>query len=161
MKKQVVKTLTQIGLLAVIATVTAVGSAQGQSLAYKIRANIPFDFLVADKKLPAGQYLIGRARQDSDDNVLQISSVEGRVNVLRLTSPVGVGVAINTQAPKDKATLVFHRYGDQYFLSEVWQAGADSGRMLTESHSEREAKARTLAGNMATETETVTVVSGP
>jgi hypothetical protein len=159
MKNQVVKTLTQIGLLAVIATVAAVGSAQGQSLAYRIRANIPFDFLVADKKLPAGEYLIGRAL-DSDDSVLVIKSVAGRVNALRLTSP------IETQAPKDartaaEATVVFHRYGDQAFLSEVWPPGATVGRMLTESRSEREAKARTLAGNMAINTETVTVAGGP
>ncbi len=158
MKKQVVKTLTQIGLLAVIATVTAVGSAQGQSLGYGIRANIPFDFLVADKKLPAGEYLIARASQNSDDSVLVIRSVGGRVNAFRQTSP------IEKQAPKDvrtaaPATVVFRRYGDQSFLSEVWPAGATEGRMLSESHSEREVKTRT--GNMAVNTETVTVVGGP
>jgi hypothetical protein len=159
MKKQVVKTLTQIGLLAVIATVAAIGSAQGQPLAYRIRVNIPFAFLVADKKLPAGEYLIGRAL-DSGDSVLLIRSEEGRVNALRPTSP------IETLAPKDartaaEATVVFHRYGDQFFLSEVWPPGATEGRMLTESRSEREAKARTLTGNMAINAETVTVVRGP
>jgi hypothetical protein len=159
MKKQVVKTLTQIGLLAVIATVATIGSAQGQAGPYKIRANIPFDFLVADKKLPAGEYLIGRAL-DSGDSVLLIRSVEGRVNALRLTSP------IETVAPKNartaaEATVVFHRYGDQSFLSEVWPPGATEGRMLIESRSEREAKTRTLAGNMAINAETVTVVGVP
>jgi len=65
MKKQVSKTLTPIAALAVIATVTAVSSAQGQPLANSIRANIPFDFIVADKKLPAGDYWIHRVSQDS------------------------------------------------------------------------------------------------
>src|SRR5438445_13832338 len=88
MKKQLVNVLTKFGFLSAIALVTAVGSAQGQSLAYKLRANIPFDFVVADKKLPAGEYSIGRAMQDSGDSVLLISSVDGRANVIRLSTPV-------------------------------------------------------------------------
>src|SRR5215471_17528914 len=153
MKQQGVKALIQIGLLAVIAMVTAAGSAQGQVLGYKIRANIPFDFIVGDKNLPAGEYLIGRARQDSD--VLVIRGVKGNANAFRSTSPV------NTEALKDEATLVFHRYGDQYFLSEVWPAGANAGRMLSESRGEREARERNLAGNTATESGTVRLVSSP
>jgi len=82
------------------------------------------------------------------------------VNALRLTSP------IETLAPKNartaaEATVVFHRYGDQSFLSEVWPPGATEGRMLIESRSEREAKTRPPAGNMAINAETVTVVGGP
>lgn len=155
MKKLVVKALTQISLLAVIATASAVQSAHGQSLAYQIRAKIPFDFTVADKRLPAGEYSIGRAHQSSGDIVLLISSVEGGGKAFRLTGPA------NTQKAKDQATLVFHRYGDQYFLSEVWAAGTTTGRKFFESRREREAKARRLATNGATKTETVTVVSGP
>src|SRR5881628_2739689 len=118
MKKQLVNVLTKIGFLSVMALVTAVGSAQGQSLAYTLRANIPFDFTVADKKLPAGEYSVGRARQDSGDSILLISSVDGR------SSTFGSSIPVETQAPKDEGTLVFHRYGDQYFLSQVWPAGA-------------------------------------
>src|SRR5206468_8849752 len=101
MKKQLAKTLTKIGLLAVMAM--TVGSAQGQSLAHRIRVNIPFDFIVADKKLPAGEYSIGRVLQFSDDSVLVINSVDDRVTAVRLTSRV------ETLAPKDEGTLVFHR----------------------------------------------------
>src|SRR5437867_6267784 len=108
MKKQLVNVLTKIGFLSAMALVTAVGSAQGQSLVYKLRANIPFDFVVADKKLPAGEYSIGRVTQDAGDSFLLISSVDGRASAIRSTIPV------ETQAPKDDGTLVFHRYGDQY-----------------------------------------------
>jgi len=152
MKKQVVKTLTQISLLAVIATVAAVGSAQGQSPANAIRADIPFDFTVADKKLPAGDYSIRRLQQEIGDSVLVVSSANGRLNALRLTGPV------DTQSPKDKETLVFHRYGDQYFLSEVWPAGATTGRIFSESRGEREAKARSLPDKIATNVGTVMVI---
>ncbi|MGH9961600.1 MAG: hypothetical protein ACREBC_31490 [Pyrinomonadaceae bacterium] len=128
MKKQLVKALTKIGLLSVMGMVIAAGSAQGQSLADKIRANIPFDFMVGDKKLPAGEYSIGRARQESSDTWLLIRSVDGRSYVIRLTSRV------EAQEPKDKGTLVFHSYGDQYFLYQVWPAGGSTGRVLFKSH---------------------------
>lgn len=155
MKKQVARTLTQIAFLIVIAAVAAVGSAQGQSPGSKLRANIPFDFVVGDKKLPAGEYLIGRAQQGSGDNLLLISSVAGHQSAFRFTTP------LTALDPKNKGALVFHRYGDQYFLSQVWNGGSSTGRMLFESRGEREAKARASAAKMATNTATVTVVGAP
>jgi len=155
MKKQLVNGLTKIGFLSVMALVMAVGSAQGQSLAHKLRANIPFDFVVADKKLPAGEYSIGRAQQGNGDTVLLISSVDGHSNAIRLTTPVTL------LDPKDKGTLVFHCYGDQYFLSQVWVDGATTGRLFVESRGEREAKAQTSADKMAMKPATVTVAGVP
>ena len=64
--------------------------------------------------------------------VVQISSTDGHSNVTRLTIPVSV---FN---PVSKSTLVFHRYGDEYFLSEVWPAGAATGREFPKSRAERE-----------------------
>ncbi len=157
MKKQLVNVLTKAGFLSVIALVMAVGSAQGQSLAYKLRANIPFDFIVADKKLLAGEYSIGRARQDSGDSVLLISSVDGRANAIRLSNPV------ESRVPKDEGTLVFHRYGDQYFLFQVWPAGASTGRELFKSRGERNLIANSSADKMARNAqavETVTIAGG-
>ncbi len=49
-------------LMMMIVVFAATASAQGQSLSDHSRARILFDFLVADKKLPAGEYLIGRGR---------------------------------------------------------------------------------------------------
>lgn len=147
MKKQLVNVLTRIGFLSMIALVTAVGSAQGQSLAYQIRANIPFDFIVADKKLPAGEYSIGRAQQETGDTFLRISSIDGRATAIRLTIPVQALDA------KDDGTLVFRRYGDQYFLFQVWPAGSTTGRTLSKSRGEREIErnlpANSPAGKMA------------
>ena len=140
MKNQLVKVLTKFGFLSVIALVTAVGTAQGQSLAYELRANIPFDFVVANQKLPAGKYSIGRAMQNSGDSVLLISSVDGRVHAVRWSTPV------ESRFLKNKGTLVFNRYGDQYFLSQVWPPDASTGRQLYKSRSEREIQ-RKLAGD--------------
>ena len=137
MKKQVVRTLIMIGLLNVMAMVVMVGSAQAQSLGDKIRINIPFDFSVGNKKLPAGEYSIGRAQPSSGDTVLMISNVDHPGTVLPLTN------ATQSLKPKSVATLIFHRYGEQYFLSQVWPAGATVGRVLIKSRGEREVERET------------------
>lgn len=158
MKKQVVNVLTNVGILSALVLLTLVTSAQGQSLRYRISANIPFDFIVADKKLPAGEYYFGRASQESDDSIVSIRGADGRSNAIRLSSPV------QTRRVTDEATVVFHRYGDQYFLFQIWPAGSTTGRQLIKSHSEREIK-RNLAANSSTRkidrnaaVETVTIV---
>ena len=160
MKKQLAKMLTKVSLVAITAMIAAVGSTQGQSPVYGVRVNIPFDFIVADKKLPAGEYSIGRAQQFSGDNVLAISSVDSGVKSFLLTNRV------ETLVPKDKGRLVFHRYGDQYFLFQVWPPGASTGRALWKSHSEREIaqKAGDAAKRIAKKAqavETVNIVGGP
>jgi hypothetical protein len=131
MKKQVVRTLTMV-LVSVMATVVMVGAAQGQSLASKIRINIPFDFTVGDYKLPAGEYAVGRAQLPSGDAVLLVSSLNHQGNVFRLTNTA------QSVEPKHVNTLVFHRYGDEYFLYQVWPKGATVGREIPKSRGERE-----------------------
>jgi len=48
----------------------------------------------------------------------------------------------------DNGKLVFHRYGDQYFLYQVWPAGTSTGRQFLKSRSERDAQYN-LASNPA------------
>ena len=133
MKKQLVR-LTMLGLMAMV---VMVGSTQAQSLGNKIRINIPFDFNVGDSKLPAGEYSIGRALPSSGDTVLLISNVNHTESVFPLTN------SAQSLKSKDADTLVFHRYGDQYFLFQVWPAGATYGRAIVKSRSEREAQRKT------------------
>jgi len=132
MKKDVLKGLTKIGLLAVVMIVAASASVKAQSLQYKLTANVPFDFTVSDKKLPAGKYSISRAQTSNGDLVLQIVSADGQKNISRLTIPV------ITHKPMNQGTLVFNRYGNDYYLSEVWPAGGSTGRELLKSRTERE-----------------------
>ena len=40
--------------------------------------------------------------------------------------------------PKTESKLIFNRYGDRYFLSQVWTAGNSSGRQLLKSDREKE-----------------------
>jgi len=157
MRKQLVNVLTKFSLLGAIVLVTTVASAQGQSLANRIRANIPFDFSIGDKELPSGKYSVGRARQNSDDTVLSLTDVDGRSKAISTSSPT------LTSRVKDNPTLVFHRYGDHYFLFQVWPAGETTGRQFSKSRREREIE-RNQVGNSPVgtaenvEVETVTIV---
>src|SRR5687768_7510329 len=144
MKIQIVNVLTKVSLLSVMLLVTSVASAQGQTLANKITANIPFDFSVGEKKLPAGTYSIGRVNQSTGDAVVSVTDDDGHANAIRLS------IAAQRSRPKSKASLVFHQYGNQYFLFQVWPAGATTGRQLPRSKSERDIQ-RNLVGSLSDE----------
>ena len=159
MRKQLLKALATISFLIAIAIVP-VRSAHAQTLVYRVRANIPFDFIVDDKTFPAGEYFISRTRQYSSDNVLTISGLEGRTLALHLT------FGVETLTPKKQGFVVFTRYGNQHFLSQVWVAGSTTGRALTKGRSERELEReiKNIARrgtDKAPTTETVSVVVGP
>jgi len=152
---KVVKASTKIAMLVLIGIAALSASAKAQSLANRIKANIPFDFTVAGKKFAAGEYSIVRANPTAGDQVLRVSSADDRSRVLPATIPV------TTLDAKDKSTLVFHRIGDEYFLAQVWLAGATTGRAFIKSRRERqlEQEQRTAAANkQGSMVETVTLV---
>ena len=155
MKIQFVNILKRVSLLCAILLATVIASAQGQTLGYRIKANIPFDFTIGNKKLPSGKYSLGRARQFSDDALISVEDKDGRSKLIRTSIPVLTGDI--TQQPM----LVFHRYGDQYFLYQVWPAGATTGRQFPKSRSEREVEenvgANPSVGNMTAKLVTVTI----
>ena len=159
MKKELGKGFVKFGLLVVMIMIASGMSAKAQTLEYKLNANIPFDFTVADKKFQAGEYSFGRAQQTAGDAIVQMSSVDGHANLTRLTIPV---LRLTAQ---NKATLIFHRYGDEYFLSQIWPAGANTGRTLPKSRSEKDAARKVhdnvvgMAPMKANDVENVTIVA--
>ena len=64
--------------------------------------------------------------------VLLIRSTEGQPAMMVMT------LATSANAPQAKSKLIFHRYGDQYFLSQVWTAGSTTGSELRKSVKEKE-----------------------
>jgi hypothetical protein len=156
MKRTVAKGFITAVLLAMAIIVAGV-SAQAQSLQYKLTVNIPFAFTVSNQILPAGKYQIGRAHESSGDTVLQIRSTDGQSTTNRFSIPI---VTFKT---KSRGELIFHRYGDQYFLAEVWPAGGGTGRAFlktrTERNLERDAHDNTVAAVKAPKAEIVTVAA--
>jgi hypothetical protein len=130
--KQFVKASTKI-VVFVLISIAALGvSAKAQTLQNQVKANIPFDFTVAGKKFAAGHYSIVRASQTSGDLVLKISSLDEHSIVFPVTS------SVERLTAREKSTLVFHRYGDEYFLVQLWPAGATTGRAFVKSRRERQ-----------------------
>jgi hypothetical protein len=128
MKKELFKGLTMLMLIVVLALTTAVASANAQSVS-RIVADIPFEFSVGYKAMPAGEYAVKPA--NATGNALMIRSADGKSAAIRLTQ--------ETERAKNDtpARLVFHRYGERYFLAEVWNGFENTGRQLLTSQEER------------------------
>jgi hypothetical protein len=102
----------------------AVSAAQAQEA--RVKANIPFDFVVGDRVMPAGEYIVAPA--GSLGQAISISSSGS--SDLALTS------ACASSGPAKSTKLVFHALAGRYFLSQVWVEGYSQGRQLRTSKSE-------------------------
>ena len=144
MTKKIYSTFAMLGLFLVL----AVGSVQAQS-GGSVNVNIRFSFQVGDKVLPAGEYTVRPLTQKS----VVIKSADGREVLVALTPN-----SIKEGGKPTSERLVFRRYGDQYFLAQVWMVRGADGRELAPSKAEREAaKSQTLArGGQKPETVEVT-----
>lgn len=127
MRKQVVRGTTMMLLLAALVFVTAVASANAQSRLTS--ADVPFEFVVGERTLPAARYNISDATLGSE--VVKIMARTANANVFATTIP------ISRKASDDKGKLVFHRYGNRYFLAEIWSPGERRGQKLRKSKEEK------------------------
>jgi hypothetical protein len=98
----------------------AAAAVNAQTLTAK--ANIPFNFVVNGKTLPAGNYAIS---ESSHSRTLVIRGIDN--DTVALAIPTNVESAVSEGYGK----LVFHRYGDRYFLSQAWVPG--EGRAILPS----------------------------
>jgi hypothetical protein len=137
MKNELLKGFTMLMLIVALAFATAVVSANAQSSSGVV-ANIPFEFTVGDQALPSGKYTIKAT--SAHVSALMIQNADAKRSAIRLTN------SIESTKINPRAKLVFHRYGERYFLAEVWSGGSNSGRELVKSRQER-AIERELASN--------------
>ena len=138
-------------VIAIVVLVTAAGltSANGQTSGNaRLIASVPFEFSVGNSTFPAGEYVVNCANPSSAARVLRITSKDGgRSVVIQATDTIG--------KLQDNARLVFHRYGDQYFLAQAWMAADNTGLAVRKSRGEKESERRLAA--MKTKPETVAV----
>jgi len=90
--------------------------------------NVPFNFVVENRAVPAGRF------------VLDSSAVSGALLIRsddRKSTFAVIGASITSEDGGQTGRLVFHRYGDRYFLEQVWTRGG-AGHQLRESAVERE-----------------------
>lgn len=120
MKKNLIAVLT-LGLL-----LAAPALAQTASM----KVNVPFDFIVNGKTLPAGEYRVDGL--STSTSTIAIRNTEQSAKLMTLTN------GCESTEAAEASKLVFHRYGGQYFLAQVWSAGSSEGRELPRSRAERE-----------------------
>jgi hypothetical protein len=94
-----------------------------------MKVNVPFDFVVNGATLPSGQYSLQGLGLG---NAIAIRNADHTANAMAL--------AIRCESPKtsEKTKLVFHRYGNRYFLAQIWIAGDNSGKEFPKSRLETE-----------------------
>ena len=146
-----VKGLTMLALLLTLALATTVATANGQNQS-AVKANVPFELIVGDKVLPAGKYSVSETGIGHD--ALAIQGINANDNAVRL-------VNTTTRSATKLSKLVFHRYGNTFFLSEVWTAGEAEGRQMLKSRQERaiERELSQIAGNRTSKYQEVVILT--
>jgi hypothetical protein len=109
MQKHTYGIMAALGLLLIVAVVPA----HAQSTIIEGRANIPFTFAVNDQAFPAGTYTVERICQSSS-NCLRLRGAANSASVIFFTLPA------KPISGSEQPRLVFNRYGDEYFLTQVW-----------------------------------------
>ena len=142
MKTQTLKNFTILSLVLMLTAVSVCAQSQRSEV-----TKIPFSFIVGQKTLPAGEYTLEPNRKDSH-NVWLLQRRDGRTSALFTT------MSVRSSETQEKAKLIFHKYEDHYFLSQIWTPGSQSGRELLMPRLERE-----LAKN-AIELQTIVLVVG-
>ncbi|PWU05222.1 MAG: hypothetical protein C5B51_15180 [Terriglobia bacterium] len=82
--------------------------------------HIPFNFVATDKTLPAGDYMV---RTNADSTVL-LRDGGGR------NASFAIAHAALAPGIRKEAKLVFYRFGEQYFLYEIWGGDTAVGSQL-------------------------------
>ena len=117
----------------------AVGQRIGSST---IVAEVPFQFVAANRVVPAGECKV--QAETMDGKTLIIRNVEARKSLFASISETG-----SKQAAANY-TLVFARYGDQYFLTGIKLAGSHIEYRLPESRLEHELRAQNVSATEET-----------
>ncbi len=100
------------------------------------KADVPFAFQVGKAQLPAGCYEVTYQHQS-----MQIRNCD--------TNAAALSQVRRDASSDGRARLVFHRVGNQYFLTQIWGAAGSQSMVLPASKPEKElllAKGRSNAG---------------
>ena len=120
-------------------------SASAQSLEYVTTFEVPFEFQVNEKLLPAGKYIVKRDQQRPQ--ILLLNCPERKLWVTFQT------ITHSLSEQPSHSSMVFKMYGEKHFLAEVKVLGRDEGYALIRSKTERQlahaAKTKTVRPTQA------------
>ena len=102
----------------------------------QIVAHVPFEFRAGNKLIPAGECIVESLFPDG--STLVVRNLHARISLLSSAATKQLA------RPSDHFALVFHKYGDRYFLSGVKVAGIRYMYSLPESGAEAELRAKAV-----------------
>lgn len=127
--------LMLVAMLMALPSLTVAQSGSGSTIV----AQVPFEFVVANKMVPAGKCLVQKATRDaSPQPTLMISNVGAKVSLFASAS------RDETREAAGAYTLVFNKQGEQYFLRGIKLEGSRTTYRLPESKAEAELRARNV-----------------
>ena len=112
--------------------------------------NIPFDFVAGNTQLPAGEYTVKVSAHTH--SLILVSRKDSTASAF-----INTNAAVSSM-PQPESKLIFNRYGNRYFLSQVWSEGNSQGRQLLKSTREKEIA---LTAKIETEGQVVLVAELP
>ena len=127
MNTQWLKLFLVRGFIGLSVALTALLPVNAQS-DLQLRVTVPFDFIVGDATFPAGDYSL--RPHTTAQGVLMLTNWDER------RTQVFMARSAERLAWQEKPMLVFYRYGDEYFLRQIWSAGLE-GYELPKSRTER------------------------
>ena len=132
------KSTLAIALLFAAGYLTPVATAHAQSV--RMQAHVPFNFSSADKSLPAGIYEV---------------TIDGRTPFITVSDRSTHHVMLLGRSG-DEATgtgnkLVFHKYGNRYFLSAIHGRHGSPSMQLPVTKAEKRAQLETVEAGLRIE----------
>jgi hypothetical protein len=118
MRRRIANRLIILVCLSVILT----GAAKAQS-AHSFQVEIPFPFILGERTLPAGKYLVQRI-DPAKPNVLMIKNADARIVRVMLTHRVA------SESPSEVSTLIFMRRQEKLYLFQIWSGGDRNGNEI-------------------------------
>ena len=95
-----------------------------------LTATVPFAFTLENTDLPAGTYTVSILYPYT--MLIKVQSADGRKAVMITAIP-----SLKSEESK-QVKLVFHRFGNEYFLAQVWEQGSKVHRDLWSGNRARE-----------------------
>jgi hypothetical protein len=114
MSKQLMRNIWMV----LAAAVMVVGTASVARADDTLVAKVPFDFIVGNVHMPAGNYVV---THDGANAIVTVTSADRKHSVFVLTN----GLVTNNNATPE---LVFDKYGSNAFLARI--VGYDEGREI-------------------------------
>jgi hypothetical protein len=115
------------------------GLTMAQTIRKTVVAQVPFEFMVGSKIIPAGECVI----QTEDSNVLSVHNFDAKKSALTASYRADDNKG-------NRTVMTFERRGKQYFLAGISIEGSEVTWKLPESRAEAELRAKNAPASTVT-----------